>query len=78
MGEDIKRMVIQLEQKASLPPQLMWHNLKSLSSRLRASDVQLMVSSAAPNLREENELVPSHELLANRRSLDMSEVLPLG
>lgn len=78
MGEDIKRIVIQLELKASLPPQLMWHNLESLSSRSGALDVQITVSSAAPNLREENELVPGHELLADRRSLHMSEVLPLG
>jgi hypothetical protein len=56
----------------------MWHSLESLSSWSEPLGVQHTASSAAPNLREENELVPGQALLADRGSLDMSELLPLG
>ena len=70
MGECIVRMVVQLELKASSPPQLMWHSLESSSSRSEPLDVQLTASSAAiPNMHEGNDIA-GQEPLAVRNSLD--------
>ena len=75
MGECIERMVVQLELKASSPPQLMWHNLESSSSRSEPLDVQLTASRVAiPNLHEGNGVVLGQELLADKDSLSMSEL----
>ena len=71
MGECIVRMVVQLELKASSPPQLMWHSLESSSSRSEPLDVQLTASSVAiPNLHEGSDVIPGQEPLADRVSLD--------
>jgi hypothetical protein len=70
MGECIVRMVVQLELKASSPPQLMWHSLESSSSRSEPLDVQLTASSVAiPNLHEGNDVISGQEPLADRSLL---------
>ena len=75
MGECIVSMVVQLELKASSPPQLMWHSLESSSSRSEPLDVQLTASRVAiPNLHEGNGVVLGQELLADKDSLSMSEL----
>lgn len=47
VGEAIKQVVTKLELKATSPPQLMWMNLGSLSSRLDPLDARHMSSSVA-------------------------------
>jgi len=46
--------IVQLERKASIPPQLMWHNQVESSSELAPLDVRLMGYSAATSLQESN------------------------
>jgi hypothetical protein len=51
-GVRTEEVIVQLERRALIPPQLMWYNQVESSSELAPLDVRLMGSSAATSLQE--------------------------
>jgi hypothetical protein len=51
-GVRTEEVIVQLERRALIPPQLMWYNQVESSLELAPLDVRLMGSSAATSLQE--------------------------
>lgn len=81
MGERIEGVIIQLEQKASSPPQLMWYNQEGSSLRLALLVARHMASSATLSSQHECyafSVYCDQELLANNTVLSIPVISPLG
>jgi hypothetical protein len=81
MGSRIEEVIVQLEVKASFPPQLMWRNQKdSLLGSVQLGAQPLTSSAVDPNQQVSEEITQVHiqSVLVGRNALSNSAMLPLN